>query len=356
MTRIFLIRHAEAEGNIFRRAHGHYNGLITQKGYKQIERLHERFEDEHIDVIYSSDLARAQTTATALSEPRGLPIIPTEKLREVGVGVWEDDAWGDIEHLYPEMNDKFNSDPASWCVEGSETYDNVKSRMFSFITETAKSHDGETIALFSHGFAIRSLMCLLNDIPSCETSKVPYYDNTAVTLLIYDNNELTIDYCGCNSHLSERQSTLAQQTWWQPLERRRSENIRYMPLDEVASADLINTFKVDVEEHMQADLQYAALIVDEPVGVLGLDTKKDRGEGIGWISYIHVASAHRGKSFTTQLLGLAISVFRKLKRERLRIELPSDSPGVSFLQRFDFEVVDTAGNLITMEKNIKNSM
>ena len=29
MTRIYLIRHAEAEGNLYRIAHGHEEGLIT---------------------------------------------------------------------------------------------------------------------------------------------------------------------------------------------------------------------------------------------------------------------------------------------------------------------------------------
>ena len=28
MTKIYLIRHAEAEGNLYRMAHGHYNGMI----------------------------------------------------------------------------------------------------------------------------------------------------------------------------------------------------------------------------------------------------------------------------------------------------------------------------------------
>lgn len=32
MTRIYIVRHAEAEGNLYRRAHGWYNSLITQRG------------------------------------------------------------------------------------------------------------------------------------------------------------------------------------------------------------------------------------------------------------------------------------------------------------------------------------
>ena len=62
MTKIYLIRHAEAEGNLYRRVQGHYNGDITQRGYKQINLLAERFRDVEIDALYASDLQRTQWT------------------------------------------------------------------------------------------------------------------------------------------------------------------------------------------------------------------------------------------------------------------------------------------------------
>ena len=42
MTTIYLIRHAEAEGNLYRRAHGWYNSIITDRGYRQIAALIKR--------------------------------------------------------------------------------------------------------------------------------------------------------------------------------------------------------------------------------------------------------------------------------------------------------------------------
>ena len=72
MTTIYLIRHAEAEGNLFRRAQGHWNGKITERGKKQIDALAERFKDVHIDAVYSSDLDRARDTAGALLRGQGL--------------------------------------------------------------------------------------------------------------------------------------------------------------------------------------------------------------------------------------------------------------------------------------------
>ena len=47
MTTIYLVRHAEAEGNLYRIAHGHYNSCITDdRGCRQIRALAERFRDE----------------------------------------------------------------------------------------------------------------------------------------------------------------------------------------------------------------------------------------------------------------------------------------------------------------------
>ena len=54
MTRVFIVRHAEAEGNLFRRIHGHYNSTVTENGRKQLEALQSRFEHEKIDAAYSS--------------------------------------------------------------------------------------------------------------------------------------------------------------------------------------------------------------------------------------------------------------------------------------------------------------
>jgi len=354
LTKIYLIRHAEAEGNIYRRAHGHYNGLITDRGYKQIKQLKERFEGERIDAIYSSDLSRATTTAKALSEPKGLEIQTTEMLREVKMGVWEDNAWGDIDYMDRDMSDKFSNDPALWSVEESESFKNVKARMSYFITETAKRHDGEHIAFFSHGFAIRSLMCHLEGVPSNEIERIPYCDNAAVSVLSYEGGKLKLESKSDNSHIDKEISTLAHQSWWRKEKKWASENLRFMPLNEVCSEDLLRIFQAKAGARAHVDMQYAAFSADEPVGILGIDSKRDAKLKIGWISYIHIIPARRNKGYGTQLLGLAVSDFRKMRREKLRIELPSGSLGINFMSRCGFEVLDVTDATCLMEKDIIN--
>ena len=47
MTKVYLIRHAEAEGNYYRRIQGHWDGRITALGMRQIDALAEELCREY---------------------------------------------------------------------------------------------------------------------------------------------------------------------------------------------------------------------------------------------------------------------------------------------------------------------
>ena len=66
MTTLYLVRHAEAEGNAYRRIDGWYNSLITPNGLLQIEALGRRFAEIPIDACYASDRYRTCKTASAV--------------------------------------------------------------------------------------------------------------------------------------------------------------------------------------------------------------------------------------------------------------------------------------------------
>lgn len=122
MTRFYIIRHAEAEGNLYRRVHGWYDSLITDNGYRQIAALAGRFQDVPIDAVYSSDLFRTRTTAGAIWKPRALALHTRSDLREIGVGAWEDRTWGDLERHDAQELLRFNHSAPEFRVEGAETF------------------------------------------------------------------------------------------------------------------------------------------------------------------------------------------------------------------------------------------
>ena len=44
MTELYLIRHTQAEGNLYRMMQGHWDGNVTALGWREIEALAERNE------------------------------------------------------------------------------------------------------------------------------------------------------------------------------------------------------------------------------------------------------------------------------------------------------------------------
>lgn len=229
MTKIYLIRHAEAEGNLYRRIQGHWDGSITPLGLQQIDALAQRFRREHIDALYCSDLSRARATAEAITRYHDIPAVATPRLTEICMGVWEGRAWGDVEHDFPEQMRYFNTDPDRWSVPGCEPIRAVQKRMARAIEDLAARHDGQTIALVSHGMAIRAYLCTVLGIPNSEMATLPYGDNTSVSLLLVDGERTTVEYYNDNRHLPDALSTFGRQTWWRG-SGSGAENLRYEPL------------------------------------------------------------------------------------------------------------------------------
>ena len=113
MTEIYLIRHAQAEGNRFRIMQGHWDGGVTELGRRQIALLSDRLRDLKFDAVCSSDLYRAMLTASAVYKPRSLPLYTTPALRELNIGPWEQLFFGNLLHEEPERPQRFLTDPAS---------------------------------------------------------------------------------------------------------------------------------------------------------------------------------------------------------------------------------------------------
>lgn len=380
MTNIYLIRHAEAEGNIYRRAHGWYDGRISAKGRRQIDALAGRFRDVHLDALYSSDLGRTRQTAGAILKYHDLPLTPEPKLREISMGSWEDLPWGNLTHLYPEAMRAFNDDPDRWTAPGAETFPELRARIKGAVLDIAARHPGETVACVSHGMAIRALVSGLLGVPSNEIHKVPHGDNTSVTLLHIENGEISVEYYNDNSHLPGELSTFSRQSWWRKAGSVDDGNLRFEPLDPNAEPELYTElyektwravhggpegFDADLcltaaRLHFAADGQaiVKAIKAGQVIGITELDTRRAADEGVGWISLCYIEPEQRRRLLGVQLLGHAVSHYRELGRRALRLNVYEGNAGaIAFYSEYDFKPVGktegTHGPLIVMEKDLR---
>ncbi|MGI5936479.1 MAG: GNAT family N-acetyltransferase [Oscillospiraceae bacterium] len=379
MTQIYLIRHAEAEGNLYRRVQGHYDGDVTARGRRQIDMLAERFRDVHLDGLYSSDLRRAVATASAITRYHDLPLITTPRLREVSMGCWEDMPWGEVEYNQREALVKFNCDPESWEVKGCETFPDLVRRMRGIILELAEKHRGQTIAAVSHGMAIRALLASAMGISSREISRIPHADNTAVSLLNVEGENIEVVFFNDNSHLPEELSTFARQTWWKEKDGIDRHNLRFEPMNPIEEKELYIKCYADSWKSVYGSLRgfdgdvywksavshykknpmsiMKAMLGDELAGVVELDTERGKEEGAGWITLCYMAPEFRGRRLGIQLIGHAVSTFRNLGRSALRLHVSeANKRAIEFYKSYGFRQIGidqgVNGQMLLMEKEI----
>jgi alpha-ribazole phosphatase/probable phosphoglycerate mutase len=99
MGRLIFIRHGETE--LAGRFCGQSNPPLNNSGNHQAALVAEEVVSSCACRIYSSDLLRAQQTATCIGQRIGLPIEYHADLREIGFGEWEGLNWEQIEERWP---------------------------------------------------------------------------------------------------------------------------------------------------------------------------------------------------------------------------------------------------------------
>lgn len=215
VTKIILIRHAEAYGNNKRVFQGHTDGDISQNGERQLEKLSERCRSYQFDAVYSSPLRRALKTAMAANRYHGLPIVTYEGLMEINAGHWEGHYFDDLPTLFPKEYELWENDPGSFAVEDGETMKEVYNRIWNTVGKIVKSHPEQTVCVVSHGCTIRNLLCRAYGKPLSELGTIEWCDNTAVSIIDFDKDmQSKVLLANDASHLDRKLSTLANQDWW----------------------------------------------------------------------------------------------------------------------------------------------
>jgi probable phosphoglycerate mutase len=329
-----MIRHAEAEGNLYRRMHGQYDSLLTPRGHRQAEDLARRFEGVHIDAVYSSDLYRTRETARAIYERKKLPLIAEPRLRELNFGRWEDMPFGEVLRSEGERWKLFEFDPWRWSLEGAETTEFVRERVTEAILDIAAQNDGGTVAAFTHGCAIRAFLCGVFGVTQPgELDKVPYVWNTAVTRLICRDGAIEVDCVGDASHISSGLELSGVRRAARVPDEIKHTNLRY------------------VREPDGAITRYHAMLEDMPAGVLELDDARAAERGEGWITGYEMKDSLRGLGLGVQLLGQAVSHYRAMGREKLRVA-PANAETAEFFTYQGFEKVEEHAGAAPLEKSI----
>ncbi|EFM10074.1 Phosphoglycerate mutase [Paenibacillus curdlanolyticus YK9] len=190
MTTIGLIRHGITDWNVLGKAQGITDIPLNEEGRKQASAIADRLSSETWEIIYSSDLGRAQQTAEAIGSSLGIKsLLIDERLREINCGQIE----GTTEE------ERIARWGANWreLELGMERFDLVAKRGVEVIEEITIKHQNKNVLIVSHGALIGlSLQRLLPQM-----FPKTYIDNTSLTVIAKPQDVWECRLYNCTKHL-----------------------------------------------------------------------------------------------------------------------------------------------------------
>ena len=372
MTEIYVIRHVEAEGNLYRMMQGNWDGGVTQLGSMQRDALAERFKNIHIDALYSSPLYRARFTATAITRYHNeLEIQIEPRVIEIDSGRWEAQPFGNLIMEEGEQFNNFLRSPEDFKIDGAETFFDVQKRAMEALIEIAERHEGQTVAITSHGVAIRCALTGVLGMRINDVEAVPIFNNTGVARLFYENGKFSAEYLNDYSHLeglppsSHGKITALWHKHIDPREHRDFyiECYRQSWLAAHGNLNGFNpeTYYATAIEHYMEDPESIYMICNryEAVGIVELDVKRGEHAGYGWISLLYLREDYRKRGLGIQLLGRAIMKYQIMGRKTLRLHVSDDNvAALAFYKKFGFKMLSTepgvGSTLLLVERALRS--
>ena len=127
-TNIILLRHGETAWNIEKVFRGQAEVPLTDNGKEQARLAANYLKDLGIQAIYTSPLERAVETAQPVAELTGLEAVPEEAFTGMDFGLWQGKPHREVQEEYPELFQKFHTQPAEMRIPEGETFQEVMDR------------------------------------------------------------------------------------------------------------------------------------------------------------------------------------------------------------------------------------
>ncbi|MEV5339467.1 histidine phosphatase family protein [Streptomyces sp. NPDC052676] len=182
--RLLLVRHGQTPSNVDFLLDTSVPGPgLTALGERQAAALPAALADEDIQAVYASTMIRTQLTAAPLAAARGLEVRVRDGIRELSAGDLEM-LPGDSEQglRYMRIVFAWAAGDTALRMPGGESGAQALARYDAVVEEAARTGAG-TVALFSHGAAIRMWTAARAHNVDVSFAAAHLLDNTGVVAL-----------------------------------------------------------------------------------------------------------------------------------------------------------------------------
>lgn len=161
MSEILFIRHAETDmaGTFC----GRSDPEVNARGREQICELIDRLRHESIDIVYTSDLRRASTTASAIAAAFGVKCHVRVALREINFGTWEGLSWKEIEQRDAVYARRWIAEYPMLQAPNGEAFSDFERRVLKEVEFLSTEAMKQSIAVVTHAGVLRTVLCTLSN-------------------------------------------------------------------------------------------------------------------------------------------------------------------------------------------------
>ncbi|MFD1715327.1 histidine phosphatase family protein [Amnibacterium flavum] len=181
--RLILIRHGQTVDNVNGALGTEVPGPgLTALGQSQASAVPAALSEERIDAIAVSTMRRTHATAAPLASARDLEPKELDGLQEISAGDLEGRSDWDAVHTYLRTMLEWWND-FSARIPGGESGTEFFARYDAAVRAVVERHPEGTVALFSHGAAIRTWASWVSANIDADFSRVNGLENTGIVIL-----------------------------------------------------------------------------------------------------------------------------------------------------------------------------
>ena len=164
---LYIMRHGRTDWNDRHKLQGRTDIPLNDAGRAMAEEARKEYAGVHFDICFCSPLVRARETAVIVLAGRDIPVIPDDRLKEMGFGIYEGQENSfDIPDC-PINTLFFHPDQYTDPPEGAESLEELFARTGEFLREKVDPllEEGKDVLIVGHGAMNSSIVCQRKGLP-----------------------------------------------------------------------------------------------------------------------------------------------------------------------------------------------
>ena len=184
--KLIIVRHGETLWNKKNKLQGKTDNSLSKIGLQQARNIAKMLSSEKIDLIYTSKLKRAVSTATEIKRfHKNIKLIKDKALNEMSWGAWEGLRWEDVKKRYKNLYAKREKDKFNFKAPKGEGLKILKARLKKFLSKLYRNKN-KAILIVGH---LNVNRVILGTLLKLSDEKLPSikFANDSVTILSLKN-------------------------------------------------------------------------------------------------------------------------------------------------------------------------